>query len=153
MLLVQRLRESDRKDAVHLLNFIRKNASLEEIQQFLQQDSMRQISDIIPELIDVQQAISRLRSSHAHSGRGLDVGSLSEEPLHSVPAKPWTDVTDDARLVSHLVSIWFTWNSPVSSCIDVECFVEAMQSANEGSQYCSPFLVNSLLASAAVSDL
>jgi hypothetical protein len=153
MLLVQRLRDSDNKDTVHLLNFIRNNASLEEIQEFLQQDSMRHFSDDIPELIDVQQAISRLRSADPQSGRSyLDVGSLNEKPLYSVPAKPWTDITGDVRLVSHLVSVWFTWDLPVASCIDIECFIDAMQSGNEKSQYCSPFLVNSMLASAAVSD-
>ena len=154
MLLVQRLRDSDRKDAVHLLNFIRGNATLEEIQEFLQRDAMSQISDISPELIEVQQAISQLQDAAPLSGpRSFLIESLDDKPLFSVPAKPWTNITDDARLVSHLVSIWATWNSPLASCIDIKCLVEAMQTADENSPYCSPFLVNSLLASADVGDL
>lgn len=71
-------------------------------------------------------------------------------PLISVPAKPWTTVTDDDELVSHLISLWFTWRHWCYPFVERDGFVSAMQSKNVESGVCTPSLVNMILADACV---
>lgn len=73
-------------------------------------------------------------------------------PIITVPAKPWTTVTDDDDLVSHLTSLWFTWAYQWWQWIDKVTFIEAMRAGNLDSLICTPYLVNMILADACVSD-
>ena len=43
--------------------------------------------------------------------RALSISRLCDIPLYAGPACPWTTVTDDNGLVSHLISLYFTWNN------------------------------------------
>ncbi|KAJ5825097.1 Transcription factor [Penicillium robsamsonii] len=72
--------------------------------------------------------------------------SLCDIPLFEVPAKPWTKVTDDDYLVSHLVSLYFTWDHPCSQFLDQRVFLEHMKRGDGRSEFCTPLLVNSLLS-------
>jgi hypothetical protein len=72
------------------------------------------------------------------------------EPPVKVPAKPWTALTEDDDLVSHLISLWLQNNNPFFRVVEEDLFVKAMQSGDLSSEYCSPFLVNSILALACV---
>lgn len=83
----------------------------------------------------------------------MDIHFLCDEAPISVPAKPWTDVTADNDLVSHLVSLYFTWDYPFNAFLDEGVFLKHMAGADLGSQFCSPFLVNALLSNACVSFL
>ncbi|KAJ5571087.1 Transcription factor [Penicillium sp. DV-2018c] len=74
--------------------------------------------------------------------------NLCDIPLFQVPAKPWTNVTNDDYLVSHLVSLYFTWDHPCSQFVDQSVFLEHMKRGNQNSEFCTPLLVNSLLAMA-----
>ena len=80
----------------------------------------------------------------------MSIQSLSDEPLFDVPAKPWTEVTEDDHFVSHLVSLYFTWEHAACHLIDRELFLEDMKNGQPDSHYCSPLLVNALLATACV---
>lgn len=40
--------------------------------------------------------------------------------LVHLPAKPWTGVTEDSKLVSFLVSLYLTWHHPLFSVFDVD---------------------------------
>ena len=80
----------------------------------------------------------------------MSIQSLSDEPLFDVPAKPWTEVTDDDHFVSHLVSLYFTWEHAACHLVDRELFLEDMKKGQLDSHYCSPLLVNALLATACV---
>lgn len=71
-------------------------------------------------------------------------------PIITVPAKPWTTVTDDDDYISHLMSLWFTWAHPWWQWIDKEVLIEAMCAGNISSPVCKPFLVNMILADACV---
>jgi hypothetical protein len=71
-------------------------------------------------------------------------------PIISVPAKPWTTVTDDDDLVSHLMSLWLTWAHQWWQWIDRPTFIEAMKAGDLGSYICTPYLVNMILADACV---
>lgn len=81
----------------------------------------------------------------------LPVRRLTDMPIVSVPASPWTNVTDDDDFVSHLLSLWITWHLPWYHYVDQEIFTKAMQTRDLGSALCSPFLVNAILANACVS--
>ncbi|EXJ82353.1 hypothetical protein A1O3_06166 [Capronia epimyces CBS 606.96] len=73
-------------------------------------------------------------------------------PPISVPAKPWTTVTDDDDFVSHLISLWCTWAHPWWHWVDVDLFLEAMRSGDTTSLICTPYLVNMILADACLLD-
>lgn len=79
--------------------------------------------------------------------------SLCDIPLFKLQAKPWTEVTADNDLVSHLVSLYFTWDHPCGQYVDQGIFLEHMKRGELDSQFCSPLLVNSLLAMASVRTL
>lgn len=84
---------------------------------------------------------------------GEQINTNKKEPLDppvKVPAKPWTAVTDDDDLVSHLISLWLQYVNPFFRAVEEDLFVKAMQSGDLRSEYCSPFLVNSILALACV---
>ncbi|KAJ6093439.1 hypothetical protein N7486_008728 [Penicillium sp. IBT 16267x] len=144
--LVGNLRESSNSRVVQLLNLIRSNAPLEEIKVYMDK-KMRGELETTPELVDVAR---NLEESEARARRRLlDVRRLADDPLWKVPAKPWTIVTDDDGFVSHLVSLWFTWFHPFFNYLDRDLFIKNMQSGDPAnSLYCSPFLVNTILADA-----
>lgn len=73
----------------------------------------------------------------------------SRESRLQVPAKPWTRVTDSDEVVSHLVSLYFTWDHPCSPVLDQAVFLAHMN-LNTASAFCTPFLVNCILALAIV---
>ncbi|KAJ5787765.1 Transcription factor [Penicillium paradoxum] len=74
--------------------------------------------------------------------------SLCDIPPFEVPAKPWTAITNDDYLVSHLVSLYFTWDHPCSQFLDQGIFLEHMKLGDRRSKFCTPLLVNSLLSMA-----
>ncbi|KAI9830707.1 MAG: hypothetical protein M1826_004536 [Phylliscum demangeonii] len=81
---------------------------------------------------------------------------VATAPYLSVPARPWTQITDDDDFVSHLVSLYFTWDQPFHGTVEMESFLDGMRSVNADgsirpsmcSQFCSPPLVNAILAKA-----
>lgn len=76
----------------------------------------------------------------------FSVTELCETPLFKVHAYPWTTVTKDDDLVSHLVSLYFTWCHPSHPIIAQHEFLEAMVADDLESLYCAPILVNAVLA-------
>jgi hypothetical protein len=81
----------------------------------------------------------------------MDIHYLCGSAPYRVPAKPWTSVTDDDDLVSHLISLYMTWDYPFYAFIDRETFIVHMKNGNLHSDFCTPFLVNAMLANACVS--
>lgn len=59
-------------------------------------------------------------------------------------SEEWTRVTRDSALVDHLMSMYFCWVHPTHPMLSKEMFLDDM--ANGQSKYCSPLLVNALLA-------
>lgn len=80
----------------------------------------------------------------------MDVHYLCDDAPFKVPARPWTSVTEDDDLVSHLVSLYFTWDYPFHSFLDCDVFIKHMAAGKLGSEFCNPFLVNAILANACV---
>lgn len=52
--------------------------------------------------------------------------------------------------MSHLVPLYFTWHNTTLNWIDPELFLMDMEKGQLGARFCSPFLVNSILAVAYV---
>lgn len=85
-----------------------------------------------------------------HPYSRVTLESLCDIPPIRVSAKPWTEVTDDSDLVSHLISLYFTWDHPCSQFVDQEIFLDHMERDDLDSEFCTPLLVNSLLSMASV---
>lgn len=71
--------------------------------------------------------------------------------LFWMPASPWTDITNDDRTVSQLVSTFFVAVNPYWRFLEEDPFIRNMRLKNVESLYCSPLLVNAVLACASVS--
>lgn len=56
----------------------------------------------------------------------MDIHYLCGSAPYRVPAKPWTSVTDDDDLMSHLVSLCMTWDYPFYAFFDRETLLEHM---------------------------
>lgn len=145
---------SDQGHQQELLRMIKGHVPLHHIRDYLDQvlpetqtikteDTSKKVKvDDIPET-DAPQS-----RSHA-----MDISYLCDNAPYKVPAKPWTSVTDDDDLISHLVSLYMTWDYPFFAFFDRKTFLENMQKGNLNSDFCSPFLVNALLANACVRSL
>lgn len=131
-----------------LLNLIKSDASLDDIRSYLDMNLAAANLERTPELERVQNEIQgqkRLMTANV-----MDITRIADSPVFSVPAKPWTAVTDDDGLVSHLVSLWFTWNNPFYNYVHRETFIKDMRAGELQCRFCSPFLVNAILAEASV---
>jgi hypothetical protein len=148
--LVNALRDSESRRVSQLLNLIRSNASFDELQLFLEQQFSHYELESTPELRDIQSQLSQTTDIAPRGWRYLRVDRLADDPVYKVPAKPWTAVTDDSELVSHLVSLWLTWTYPWFNWLDADCLIKHMQEGKLNSRFCSPFLVNAILAEACV---
>lgn len=144
------LRESGNREVIALINQIRNCSNLEDVKSFLDDKVQRSQLERTPELEQAYSEVRRLQQT-TQRPTAMDVNRLSDRPLFDVPSKPWTFITDDDGLVSHLISLWFTWNAPFFNWIDPESFLADMKSGKLDSHYCSPFLVNAMLAEACVS--
>lgn len=109
------IRGDDNLKSPAVLNLIRSNAPLEEIRQFLGSDPQ-------PASGPSDDSETPAKIQRPASKKYLDVKSLTDVPLYEVPAQPWTSVTNDDSFVSHLVSLYFTWQHPVLNWIDVIFF-------------------------------
>jgi hypothetical protein len=156
--LLDTLRSENPATVDRLLTVIRSNDSLNDIAVAVSENIRELRSKIAPgsdPSSNLEEAASKAEQlqhiPEAYSRRRfMMLENLCDIPLFNVPAKPWTTVTDDTQFVSHLVSLYFTWNHPFSQFIDQQTFLEHMISGDLESQFCSPFLVNSLLAVASV---
>ncbi|KAK6519961.1 hypothetical protein TWF506_000255 [Arthrobotrys conoides] len=74
----------------------------------------------------------------------MDLGIIDDTSLFNLPAAPWTTVTDDNEMVSHLLSSFATWDANTLHFFDMDIFLEGMEKENHS--FCSPLLANSVLA-------
>ncbi|KAJ9297413.1 transcriptional regulator family: Fungal Specific TF [Paecilomyces variotii] len=153
--LIESLRSSEPSQVAQLLDLIRSNAPLNEIAAAIS-ENIRQLRDKghsdpqvpagLEEAVAHVNQMQRLSSESYSRRKFVTLQDLCDVPLFEVPAKPWTDVTDDSHFVSHLASLYFTWSHPSCQFIDQELFLAHMMAGDLNSRFCSPFLVNSLLA-------
>jgi hypothetical protein len=106
--------------------------------------------ETVAKLEDMRDLIYVEGSTPVFRRKVMDIHYLCDDAPCAVPAEPWTRVTQDAGLVSHLVSLYFAWDWPFSAFLDKEVFLRHMRKAEIGSEFCSPFLVNAMLSNACV---
>ncbi|KAK6429381.1 hypothetical protein LTR95_014471, partial [Oleoguttula sp. CCFEE 5521] len=94
----------------------------------------------------VQTSVNDFAASQFNTWSLVD--SRLDVPAFSVPALPWTRLTRDDNLMSHLVSIFLTTNNIYGRYVEEDLFVASMQSGCSMTEYCSPFLVNAICAMA-----
>lgn len=159
--LVRTIRDSGDRRTLQLLDLVRSNASLAEI-KFHLNDHHNDWPRVAPDhgmkkepgFFNIRGSSHHLRPSESPStetANAFDPQSLADIPLFDLPASPWTTVVRDAETVSRLVSLWFTWFHPFLNWLDRDLFLRDMKSGDLGAQFCSPFLVNAMLAVACVS--
>lgn len=161
------VREADESKALQLLDRIRGNAPPSEIRAYIN-DTLsslsaaataaaathhRAASETVAKVEDMRNLINVEDPAPAFRSKVMDIHYLCDEAPIKVPARPWTNVTDDAGLVSHLVSLYFTWDHPFHAFLDERVFLRHMAKGDLGSQFCSPFLVNAMLSNACVCSL
>lgn len=78
---------------------------------------------------------SAARASDPSSNAGLDTASVTR----------WTRVTDDDSLISHLITMYFTWHYPFYTILAKDIFYRDFVRGLP-TRYCSALLVNSILA-------
>ncbi|OTA99012.1 hypothetical protein M426DRAFT_325523 [Hypoxylon sp. CI-4A] len=84
-------------------------------------------------------------SSEGPRYRGVDqVLAPFESPEMKVSPGTWTTVTRDSGLVSHLLALYFCWEYPTFASLSKEHFLKDFLNGRD--RYCSPILVNALLA-------
>ncbi|KAJ5175603.1 uncharacterized protein N7482_001480 [Penicillium canariense] len=148
------VREADESKALQLLAIIRHNAPPDEIRAYIHDTlsslgaSDRASVEAVSKLEDMQNLINIEGTTPAFRRKVMDIHYLCNEAPIDVPAQPWTTVTQDSDLVSHLVSLYFTWDYPFHSFVDEAVFLKHMAGGDMGSQFCSPFLVNAMLSNA-----
>lgn len=82
-----------------------------------------------------------------HFGHTSSLSLVSDgerSPVHLQTSEVWTRVTRDSTFVEHLLSLYFCWSHPYYVLFSKELFLDDM--ANGRSKYCSPLMVNALLA-------
>jgi hypothetical protein len=138
-----------------LLGMIRADCSIEEMKLFVEktlkdvQDAGRD-GETVKRLQDMRMRVRIESGEPPFRPQVMDIHYLCDQAPYKVPARPWTTVTDDDALVSHLISLYFTWDYPFYAFVDMRAFVHHMQDRNTNSDLCSPFLVNAMLANACV---
>ncbi|KAB8227453.1 Zn(II)2Cys6 transcription factor [Aspergillus alliaceus] len=152
--LLRVMRADDRSFGLRLLDIIRRDATAEEMRGFIDEalaqmegtDSADEVT--MRKLEDVRRVINVEGAGPSFRPKVMDIHYLCDEVPFRVPAKPWTTITEDADLVSHLISLYFTWDFPFHAFLDREVFLRDMAMGDLNSEFCSPFLVNALLANA-----
>ncbi|RDW56823.1 hypothetical protein BP5796_12890 [Coleophoma crateriformis] len=106
-----------------------------------------------PSIIESQHEDPSIQShieAARHFGQRVILGdeTISEDPLsHHGPTltdESWTTVTSDGELVEHLLALYFCWEYPIFATVSKEHFMEDFRKGSL--RYCSPMLVNALLA-------
>jgi hypothetical protein len=158
--LLKVIRSAGEAQAQKLMELIRNDATPEEIRLFID-EILAELQATEPSSKDKQETAAQLKALRYSANmqgaapsfrrKVMDVDFLCDTPPIQVPAKPWTTVSDDDAFVSHLVSLYFTWDYPFNAFLDRDVLVDHMRAGIVDSDYCSPFLVNALLAQACVS--
>ena len=82
---------------------------------------------------------------YGHTSHLTLIGSEEVKPvIASDQIGTWTMATTDGELVKHLLSLYFAWSHPFYTLFPEEVFWYGL--SNKKPKYCSPMLVNAMLA-------
>ena len=81
-------------------------------------------------------------------------------PGYTLPLSKWTDAYHDDKLLSHLMLLFWAWDTVCNRIIDRTIFEEDLKNLDPTTlgapselRFCSPFLVNAILAVSCVCRL
>ncbi len=153
--LLKSIRWSEESDAQQLFRLIRDDAPLIAINASIDEE-VRKLRGHSPGTDATVDGLLQLRSEASDlqeqaplaraRRKTMSVEQMSDEPLFRLTAKPWTTVTDDDYLVSHLSSLYFTWWNAFMHPLHEPALIDAMEKGDTESPLCSPFVVNAMLA-------
>ncbi|KAF7167053.1 hypothetical protein CNMCM6106_002603 [Aspergillus hiratsukae] len=173
--LIQALLNYDEEDAFDLVRQIRSCDSLEDVaQSIVSRDKGAAPGEIFPSgdesSTHEDQFVSTLAGRMGElmlDGSGKYIGGTSNliflppgselnefdstqsaqalDRSHEYSVTRWTRVTDDEQLISHLMTMYFTWHYPFFTTIPKDLFYRDYI-RGVSSQYCSSLLVNAMLA-------
>ncbi|KAF3228409.1 hypothetical protein TWF106_007441 [Orbilia oligospora] len=148
--ILEHIKESSVSSLQRVLEVIRGQATLEEIMMFIRNDQAPYLPTEVISPVPTTSSLSLLMNEEWYQGieklDRINLEILDDRPILDVTAHPWTTVTDDDELVSHLMSLYMTWDHPVWHLFDWDIFIDAMKTGD--TTYCSPLLVNATLAEA-----
>ena len=146
--LLHTFRSSSDGQVQQIVALLRSNPPISEIQVAVQQQ-MAQASGSgrgpSPELSNLEIGLESVMQQPSLLDK-TDIARLVDLPPIQVTAAPWTTVTTDDTLVSNLLSVFFTWDGHFYNWLDLDLFLRDMKHGQLDCSFCSPFLVNSLLA-------
>ena len=97
-------------------------------------------------------ALSNAQSSPAQvreptvSSATIDFTRFPDGRMAQATCKPWTNVIHNDKLFQRLLIVYFTWLHPSFCVFDQNLFLEDLIAQNTESRFCSPMLVNTILA-------
>lgn len=138
------IRNSSDGTTTQLLTLIKNDAPLNDIIQYASDVEQELSNQTLLSAADTDPNLSRPEV--------LDINFLVDRPPYRVPAAPWTTITRDNDLVSHLISTYCIWYHPAYPCLVRDLFISEMNRGDLDSKFCSPALVNSILALACVNQ-
>ncbi|OJJ76189.1 hypothetical protein ASPBRDRAFT_192355 [Aspergillus brasiliensis CBS 101740] len=151
--LLETLRSSDEDKARQMLEKIRGNAQLNDLVSVIDAP-VNDFSDASSEHSKSVGPAEDIASQHERpvvdAHLRITVERLCDSPLFQVPSGPWTAVTNDDHIVSHLISLYFTWDHPLLQVVDQEMFLKHMTTKETDPECCTSLLVNSILAVASI---
>ncbi|KAL4784036.1 hypothetical protein BJX76DRAFT_348164 [Aspergillus varians] len=142
--LLEYLRTANDSRIYRILRVIRAGGDVEKNINLIIQSALVEGSPIEDMAVDASDASSE--DYRVRKDSRITVEKLCDIPLFQVPCKPWTKVTSDNHFVSGLISLYFTWDHPLMQVVDQEMLLRDMNACNLSSEFCSPVLVNSILA-------
>lgn len=93
---------------------------------------------------DVMQWMSKIQPHTETSSWLNQVLTPPKSSMRKVSLDTWTNATTDGFLVQHLLALYFSWEYPAFACLSKEHFFKDFDDGRH--RYCSPILVNALLA-------
>ena len=152
--IIASLKTASQSEVADIVQSIREDQDLDLIAESLKRNvTLTETSEGSSIESDLSYMIGK-PSAHDEPGVLKHYGHTSSMSLVSDPNFPafdirrkeaWTSVTRDAQLVEHLTELYFCWSHPVYVLLSKHMFLHDMAKGN--SKYCSPLLVNALLAS------
>lgn len=170
--LIEALLNYDEEDAFDLVRQMRSCDDLEEVAQSINSQQKgpgpgagtetEAASDGNPSEVDrFELELSGRMSELLLDGSRRFIGGTSnliflpaDSDVHDAPdaadanpnaVKSWTQVTDNDSLISHLLTMYFTWHYPFFTILSKDLFYRDYMSGTP-SVYCSALLVNAMLA-------
>ena len=135
--IVQQIRADEDLDTI--ADYLKKNVILPERSGVKSVEG--ELSNLIGRpSIDAQGVVKH----YGHTSSLSLVSDRERSPIHLQTSEVWTRVTRDTALVEHLLSLYFCWAHPYYVLFSKDIFLDDM--AKGRSNYCSPLLVNALLA-------